>query len=285
MYQAKARGKACHVIFDATMHAEATTVLWLETDLRKALGNKEFIVHYQPIISMERRTIIGFEALVRWQHPSRGLLQPLDFMMVAEETGLIVPIGQWVLFEACRQLREWQDEYPGCRDLTVSVNISGRVFSQSDFCDAVVKILHDTGLDARSLRLEVVERMLIDNPEPAAALLKKLEDLNVRIDIDDFGTGYSALNYLRHFPIHGLKIDRSFMSALTTDKNNAAIVKTIIALSRDLNLDVIAEGIETTEQMEAYRTMEGGYAQGFFISRPLDSKAMEDVLRGTRTIL
>jgi EAL domain-containing protein (putative c-di-GMP-specific phosphodiesterase class I) len=266
------------------MHAEAKTVLWLETDLRRALGNNEFIVHYQPIISMAQHTIIGFEALVRWQHPNRGLLQPLDFMMVAEETGLIIPIGQWVLHEACRQLRQWQDRFPAYRDLTVSVNISSKVFSQADFYEAVVKTLQDTGLEAGCLRLEIVERMLIDNPEPAAALLKRLQDLNVRIDIDDFGTGYSALNYLRHFPIHGLKIDRSFMSALTTDKNNAAIVKTIIALSRDLNLDVIAEGIETTEQMEAYRTMEGGYAQGFFISRPLDRRAMEDMLAGNRTI-
>ena len=285
MYQAKARGKACHVIFDSTMHAEAKTVLWLETDLRRALGKNEFIVHYQPIISMDGHRIIGFEALVRWKHPSRGLLYPLDFMMVAEETGLIISIGQWVLHEACRQLRQWQDRFPAYRDLTVSVNISSKVFSQADFYDAVVKTLRDTGLDAGCLRLEIVERMLIDNPEPAAALLKKLQDLNVRIDIDDFGTGYSALNYLRHFPIHGLKIDRSFMSALTTDRNNAAIVRTIIALSRDLDLDVIAEGIETPEQMEAYRSMKGEYAQGFFISHPLDRRATEEMLAGTRSIL
>jgi EAL domain-containing protein (putative c-di-GMP-specific phosphodiesterase class I) len=233
---------------------------------------------------MDDRRIAGFEALVRWQHPSRGLLLPLDFLMVAEETGLIIPIGQWVLGEACRQLRQWQDRYPEYRDLTVSVNISGKVFSQPDFYGAVVKILRDTGLDPHCLRLEIVERMLIDNPEPAAALLKRLQDLNIRIDIDDFGTGYSALNYLRHFPIHGLKIDRSFMSALTTDRNNAAIVKTIIALSRDLDLDVIAEGIETTEQMEAYRTMNGEYAQGFLISHPLDRRALEDVLSGKSSI-
>jgi EAL domain-containing protein (putative c-di-GMP-specific phosphodiesterase class I) len=285
MYQAKARGKACHVIFDSTMHADATTVLWLETDLRRALANDEFVVHYQPIISMAQNRMIGFEALVRWQHPSRGLLQPLDFMMIAEETGLILPIGRWVLHEACRQLREWHDQFPAHRDLTVSVNVSGKVFSQPDFYDAVVAILRDTGLEGRSLRLEIVERMLIDNPEPAAALVKKLRDVNVRIDVDDFGVGYSALNYLRHFPIHGLKIDRSFMGALTTDKNNAAIVKTIIALSHDLNLDVTAEGIETSEQMEVYRTMHGGFAQGFLISRPLDSRTIEDVFRGVATVL
>lgn len=285
MYQAKARGKARHVIFDSTMHEEAMTVLWLETDLRRALGNHEFVVHYQPIISMEQDEIIGVEALVRWQHPRLGLLQPLDFLMVAEETGLIRPVGRWVLREACRQLREWHTRFPRYRHLTVSVNVSGRVFAEADFYDAVVDILRDTGLEARGLKLEIVERMLIDNPEAAAALLRKLRDLNVRIDIDDFGTGYSALNHLRHFPIHGLKIDRSFVSALTTDKENAAIVNTIIVLSHDLNLDVIAEGIETAEQLETYRAMQGGYAQGFFISRPLDSRTMEEVFRGERTIL
>jgi len=285
MYQAKARGKACHVMFDPTMHAEARTVLWLETDLRKALANSEFVVHYQPIVSMAGNQLIGFEALVRWQHPSRGLLPPLDFLMIAEETGLILPIGRWVLHEACRQMRQWHDEFPAYRDLTVSVNVSGKVFSQPDFCNDVIEILRDTGLEGRHLRLEIVESTLIDNPEPAAVLVKKLRELNVRIDIDDFGVGYSALNYLRHFPIHGLKIDRSFMGALTTDRNNAAIVKTIIALSRDLNLDVTAEGIETNEQMEAYRTMRGGYAQGFLISRPVDSDTIDDVLRGNSTLV
>jgi EAL domain-containing protein (putative c-di-GMP-specific phosphodiesterase class I) len=162
----------------------------------------------------------------------------------------------------------------------VSVNISSKVFSQPDFYDVITKILHETGLDAGSLRLEIVERMLIENPEPAAALLKRLKELNVRFDIDDFGTGYSALNYLRHFPIDGLKIDRSFINALTYDKNNAEIVRTIIALAKSLSLDVIADCIETTEQMETYRTMKGGYAQGFFISRPVDSEAARNLLAG-----
>jgi len=215
---------------------------------------------------------------VRWQHPDRGILHPLDFLMVAEETGLIIPIGQWVIREACRQVRQWQEQFSWYRDVTVSVNVSTKVFSQPDFYDVIVDILHDTGIKPGSLRLEIVERMLIDNPEPAAALLKRLQDLQVRIDIDDFGTGYSALNYLRYFPIHGLKIDRSFINALTTDKNNVAIVKTIIALSHDLSLDVIAEGIETTEQMEAYRDLKGGFAQGFFISRPVDGKTIENIL-------
>jgi diguanylate cyclase (GGDEF)-like protein len=285
MYRAKANGRACHVVFDSTMHAEARSVLWLETDLRKALANNEFIVHYQPIISMYGNRLIGFEALVRWQHPTRGLYQPLDFLTIAEETGLIIPIGRWVIRESCRQLRQWHEQFPEYRELTVSVNVSGKVFSQPDFYDEVVTTLRETGLEPHSLRLEIVERTLIENPEPAAVVVKKLRDLNVRIDIDDFGVGYSALNYLRHFPIHGLKIDRAFVSALTTDKSNAAIVKTIIALSRDLSLDVTAEGIETTEQMEAYRAMQGGYAQGFFISKPLESATIEDVLRGKNSLV
>ena len=283
MYHAKARGRACHEIFDSVMHAEATTLLWLETELRRALERNEFTLYYQPIISVEDNKIIGFEALVRWQHPNRGLMLPLDFMAVAEETGLIIPIGQWVVREACRQMRQWQEQFPEHRNLTVSVNISSKMFSQPDFCEVIEEILHETGLQASSLRLEIVERMLIENPEPAAALLQRLKDLNVRFDIDDFGTGYSALNYLRHFPIDGLKIDRSFVNALTSDKNNAEIVKTIIALAQALKLDVIAEGIETIQQLEMYTTMKGEYAQGFYIFRPMDSRAIENLL-GTRTL-
>jgi EAL domain-containing protein (putative c-di-GMP-specific phosphodiesterase class I) len=278
MYYAKARGKACHVIFESTMRAEAETALWLETDLRKALANREFIVWYQPIISMQNNKIIGFEALLRWQHPERGLLYPMDFMSVAEDTGLIIPIGEWILYEACRQLRLWQEQFPGYGDLTVSVNVSSKIFSQTDFYEVIEKILSETGLPARSLRLEIVERMLIENPEPAAALLKRLSDLDIQIDIDDFGTGYSALNYLRHFPINGLKIDRSFINAIVTDKHNAAIVKTIIMLAQILDLDVIAEGIETVEQLETFRTMDGGYAQGYYLFRPQGINEIERIL-------
>ncbi len=278
MYHAKARGKACHVIFDSTMQAEAAATLWFETELRRAVEKNEFTVYYQPIISMKTNKIIGFEALVRWQHPTRGLIPPMEFMTAAEETGLILPIGQWVIREACRQLLEWQQRFPEYRDVTVSVNVSSKVFAQPEFYDVIEQILRETGLDAGKLRLEIVERMLIENPEPAAHLLKRLQDLNVRFDIDDFGTGYSALNYLRQFPINGLKIDRSFIKALAFSKNSAEIVKIIIALAHALNMDVIAEGIETTEQLEIFRTMKGEYAQGFFIFRPMDSKSVENLL-------
>ena len=247
MYHAKERGKACHVIFDSTMHAKATAALWIETELRRAVEQNDFVVYYQPIISVEENKIAGFEALVRWQHAERGIITPSEFITVAEETGLILPLGESVIRESCRQLKAWQAQFSSCRDLTVSVNVSSKVFSQPDFFDFVKNILEETGLEGRCLRLEIVERTLIENPEPAAAVIKRFEDLNVRFDIDDFGTGYSALNYLRHFPIKGLKIDGSFINALTFDKNNTAIVKTIIALGRDLGLDVIAEGIETVE--------------------------------------
>ncbi|GAB4390767.1 MAG: hypothetical protein Kow0025_25030 [Thermodesulfovibrionales bacterium] len=278
MYNAKARGKACHVMFDTSMHAEATTALWLETDLRKAVDRGEFVLHYQPILTVGDGRLTGFEALVRWQHPERGLIFPLDFISVAEETGLIIPIGQWVLAEACRQMRQWQERFADYRGLTVSVNISSKVFSQPDFCQVVEGILSETGLEAGSLRLEIVERMLIENPEPAADLIRKLKEMGVRFDVDDFGTGYSALNYLRQFPISGLKIDRSFINALTFDENNVEIVKTIVALARALDLEVTAEGIETTEQMEIFRTMNGGLAQGFYLFRPMDHLAAEALL-------
>ena len=273
MYHAKERGKACHVTFDPTMHAKATAALWVETELRRAVEQNDFVVYYQPIISLDENKITGFEALLRWKHSERGIITPSEFIAVAEETGLIIPIGESVIRESCRQLKAWQVQYPSCRDLTVSVNVSSKVFSRPDFFDFVKNVLEETGLEGRCLRLEIVERTLITNPEPAAALMKRLKDFNVRFDIDDFGTGYSALNYLRYFPIKGLKIDGSFINSLTFDKNNIAIVRTMIGLGRDLGLDVIAEGIETVEQMDAFRNMNGEYAQGFYLFRPMDSKA------------
>jgi diguanylate cyclase (GGDEF)-like protein len=284
MYHAKERGKACHVIFDSTMHAKATAALWIETELRRAVEQNDFVVYYQPIISVDENKIMGFEALLRWQHAERGTITPSDFIAVAEETGLILTIGERVIREACRQMKAWHAQFPFCRDLTVSVNVSGKVFSQPDFFDFVKNVLEETGLEGSCLRLEIVERTLIENPEPAAALIKRLEDLNVRFDIDDFGTGYSALNYLRHFPLKGLKIDGSFINALTFDKNNIAIVKTVIALGRDLGLDVIAEGIETVEQLDVFKTMKGEYAQGYYLFRPMDSKAAGNLLSADNVV-
>jgi diguanylate cyclase (GGDEF)-like protein len=279
MYHAKERGRGLHVIFDSTMHAKATTALWFETELRRAIEQNDFVVYYQPIISLQENKITGFEALLRWQHAERGIITPSEFIMVAEETGMILPLGENVIREACRQLKAWQEQCPSCRDLTVSVNVSSKVFSQADFFDFVKSVLEETGLEGSCLRLEIVERTLIENPEPAAAVITRFKsDLNVLFDIDDFGTGYSALNYLRHFPIKGLKIDGSFINALTFDKNNATIVKTVIALGQDLGLDVIAEGVETVDQLDVFRTMKGEYAQGFYLFRPMDSRAAGELL-------
>ncbi len=274
MYHAKERGKARHVIFDSAMHDKADVALWFETELRRAVEQNDFVVHYQPIISIEENKITGFEALLRWQHAERGLITAAEFITVAEETGLILPLGERVIRDACGQLKTWQEQFPSCRDLTVSVNVSSKVFSQPNFFDIVKNILEETGLDGNCLRLEIVERTLIENPEPAAeAIMRFKRDLNVLFDIDDFGTGYSALNYLRHFPIRGLKIDGYFINALTFDKDNATIVKTVIALGQELGLDVIAEGMETVEQLDIFRNMKGEYAQGFYLFRPMDCEA------------
>jgi diguanylate cyclase (GGDEF)-like protein len=284
MYNAKARGKACYAFFDSAMHAQATTVLRLETELRKAVERHEFILYYQPIIAVKDNKIIGFEALVRWKHPERGIINPAEFIIVAEETGLILSIGEWVIREACAQLRVWQEQFREYGDLTVSVNVSSKVFSQQNFYEIVEKILKETGLDGSCLRLEIVERMLIEDPEPAADLIKRFSNLSVRFDIDDFGTGYSALNYLRHFPIRGLKIDGSFINALTFDQNNREIVRTIVDLGNTLGLDVIAEGVETIEQLDIYKTMKGGYVQGFYLFRPMDSNQAENLLAANNLV-
>jgi diguanylate cyclase (GGDEF)-like protein len=285
MCYAKERGKACHVIFDPTMQAKATMALWLETELRKAVEHNDFVLYYQPIVSLQENKICGFEALVRWRHGERGIIAPSKFIAVAEETGMILSLGKTVIREACRQLKAWREQFPFCQEMTVSVNVSARVFSQPDFFDSVKNILEETGLEGRCLRLEIVERTLIEDPEPAAAAMTRFKnELNVLFDIDDFGSGYSALNYLRHFPIKGLKIDGSFISALTYDKNNRAIVRTVIALGQELGFDVIAEGIETAEQLDAFRTMKGEYAQGFYLSRPMDSEAAGNLLSSQNVI-
>jgi diguanylate cyclase (GGDEF)-like protein len=279
MYHAKARGKACYATFDSTMHAEATMTLRLETDMRKAMQRNEFRVHYQPIVSLEDNKVIGFEALLRWQHPELGMLCPADFLMVAEDTGLIVPLGEWEVREACRRMSLWQRQWPACRGLAISVNVSGKMFFKAAFYDLIENTLNETGLDPHCLRLEITERMLMNHPEEASALIKRLKNLNVWFDVDDFGTGYSALNYLRHFPIRGLKIDVSLINALTSDKRNAEIVKTIILLAHTLDLDVIAEGIETLEQLEVFKSVKGKHAQGFYLFTPMDDKSAEDFLQ------
>jgi diguanylate cyclase (GGDEF)-like protein len=238
MYRAKAQGKARYEIFDPVMHTQALILLQVENDLRRAIERQEFQIYYQPIVELQTGKVIGFEALLRWQHPSQGLVLPATFIPVAEETGLIVPIGYWILRAACRQLRLWQSF--SAKSLTISVNLSGRQFSQPDLIDQIDQILQETGLDASSLSLEITESMIMED-ESATATLLQLRNLGVKVSIDDFGTGYSSLGRLHHFPIDVLKIDRSFVSGIGVSEGNLEIIQAIVTLAHQLGMDVITE--------------------------------------------
>lgn len=278
MYRAKALGKARYEVFDTTMHNRAVLLLQLENDLRRAVTREEFLIYYQPIVSLATGRIIGFEALVRWQHPERGLVSPIEFIPVAEETGMIVSIGQWVLYEACRQMRKWHAEFPKTPPLMINVNVSAKQLTQTDLLKQINLVLQETGLEARSLKLELTESVLIDNTKSATAMLSQLKALNIELQMDDFGTGYSSLSYLHRFPINTLKIDRSFISNIGIGDENLEIVRAIVALAHSLNMNVTAEGVETVEQLAILRAMQCHRGQGYFFSKPLDSAAVEVLL-------
>jgi diguanylate cyclase (GGDEF)-like protein/PAS domain S-box-containing protein len=280
MYRAKAMGKARYEVFDSAMRDRAVARLQLETDLRRALEREEFLVYYQLIVSLEDGRISGCEALLRWQHPTRGLISPSEFIPVAEETGLIVPIGRWVLLEACRQVRAWQEQFPSKSPLTISVNFSSKQFMQPELVDQMRQILSSTGIEPHSLKLEITESLIMENPEAARALLLQLKALNIQLGIDDFGTGYSSLSYLHRFPIDRLKIDRSFVNRMGLDKENAEIVRTIVTLAHNLGVDVIAEGVETTEQLALLRDLKCKYGQGYLFSHPVDGETARALIEG-----
>ena len=277
MYQAKSLGKARYVIFDKGMHTHAVNLLQLETDLRRAIDRNEFFIEYQPIVKLETGRLIGFEALVRWQHPERGTIPPDRFIAVAEETGSIVHIGQWVLLEACIQMKRWQEIYASETPLSISVNLSARQFGHSNLLEQITRILDATGLDPRSLELEITESIVMDNVESASVTLDKLRALGVELSIDDFGTGYSSLSYLHRLPIDTLKIDRSFVSRIG-ENNEKEIVRTIIMLAQNLGMGVIAEGVETTGQLERLRELGCQSIQGFLVSKPLARAAAEKLV-------
>jgi diguanylate cyclase (GGDEF)-like protein/PAS domain S-box-containing protein len=278
MYRAKQHGKARHELFDASMHARAMKLLQVESDLRRAVEHHELVVYYQPIMSLETGRIRGFEALVRWQHPQQGLISPVDFIPVAEETGLIVPLGQWVLGEACRQARVWQELFPSDPPLTISVNISAKQFAQPDLVGQVEHVLRETGLAPGSLHLELTESVVMENIETATDLLHRLRALGVALSIDDFGTGYSSLNYLHNFPLDTLKIDRSFVSQMAGNNENTEIVQTIVTLARSLGMNVVAEGIETKMQLASLRALECEGGQGYLFAKPMPTEAAEAFL-------
>ena len=277
MYRAKENGKARYEMFDHGMHARAVSRLQLESDLRQAIEQKEFCVYYQPIVSLQTGRLAGFEALVRWNHPRRGLVSPADFIPVAEETGLIVPIGEWVLNEACARVRQWQSDSPSHRSLSLSVNLSARQVAQPDLLNRIKEALENSKLNPHCLKLEITESVVMENAEAAAQMFKQLRSLGVQLSIDDFGTGYSSLSYLHRFPLNYLKIDRSFVMRLTTDNDNA-IVRTISTLARNLGMEVIAEGIETEEQFQQLKMLGCEYGQGYLFSRPVGNEGVDHLL-------
>ena len=275
MYQAKSEGRAGHKLFDKQMHTEAAAMLQLESDLSRALTRQELRLHYQPVVSLADDQIVGFEALLRWQHPELGLIYPGDIISVAEDTGLIVTIGAWVMEEACRQMVRWQNDFELARPLSMSINVSSRQFMQPDIVDEIISTLDETGLDPTCVRLERTESVLMDNAESAVRILSKLRKIGVQIHIDDFGTGYSSLSYLQRLPVDTLKIDRTFVAQLTRQTESAEIVGAIITLARNLGMSVSAEGVETAEQAEGLRALDCEFCQGFFYYRPLEGAAVE----------
>jgi diguanylate cyclase (GGDEF)-like protein len=273
MYRAKALGKGRYEVFDADMRALIMDRLQIENDLRRALERLELRNVYQPIISLDSGTIVGFESLLRWQHPTRGVLEPIDFIPVAEETGMIRELGWWGLSEACLQIAAWRQLHPSFANLTMSVNLSVKQFAQPSFCAKLEGLLREHDLPEGTLKLELTESCIMIDSTAAIALLSQIKSLGVRVAIDDFGTGYSSLSYLQRFPLDTLKIDRSFTQAMGTGgKEESMIARTIMPLAQYLGLDVVAEGVETVEQAIQLKELQCKYAQGFFFSRPISAE-------------
>jgi diguanylate cyclase (GGDEF)-like protein/PAS domain S-box-containing protein len=295
MYRAKTLGRNRYEIFENTMHAHAMALMKLETDLRRSTERQEFQIYYQPIVSLKTGRISGFEALLRWHHPELGIVEPEKFISLAEETGMIVPMGQWVLEQACNQLRQWQCIPPRSRalkrfpvrvrtpsdlsrqQLTISVNLSGRQLTEPHLLKQIVQILKKSGIDGKSLKLEITESVLMTNND-IIALLSQLRDLHIQLHMDDFGSGYSSLSYLHYLPVNALKIDRSFVKRMATSDENLEIVRTIILLAHNLGIDVIAEGVETSDQLTQLRALNCEYAQGYLFSQPINGHEASQLL-------
>jgi len=280
MYQSKATSRSNFTVFEPAMHASAVERLLLETDLRRAIDRREFVTHYQPILSVESKCLVGFEALARWHHPDRGLIPPGSFIPLAEETGLIVAVERQILREACMQMKAWLDLFPGNRLNFISVNLAHKQILQPDLVEHVAGVLAETGLRPEHLKLEITENVLFENPESATKLLTKLRDLGVQLYIDDFGTGYSSLSYLHRLPIDGLKIDRSFVKRIGEKGENHAIIRTIMTLARDMNIEAVAEGVETTGQLAHIESLRCAYWQGFLFSKPVKSEEAQALISG-----
>ena len=278
MYRAKSDGKARHKVFNENMYAETRALLELENDLRNAIAHQELTLYYQPIVSLETNTLYGFEAQIRWHHPQKGLIYPDRFIHIAEETGLIQPIGRWALEAACRQLRIWQVQYPSAADLKVSVNVTSQQMKDPKFLTILDRTLEQTGLLGTTLHLEITEGTLMDYKPDTISLFNKIRNRGIKINIDDFGTGYSSLQYLNRFPISSLKIDRSFTKGMLHEKENFEIVKTVIALARTLKIEVIAEGVENVKQLKILKKLNCKLGQGYLFSPAVDCKSAESLM-------
>jgi diguanylate cyclase (GGDEF)-like protein len=280
LYEAKAAGKDCHMLFQSSMQTAARDRLMLEMDLAEALEQRQLFLQYQPTFDLQSERVIGVEALIRWRHPKRGVIAPIEFIPVAEESGLIVPIGRWVLEDACRQAAIW---YGHGHRIDMSVNVSGRQLDDDELIEDVRHALTESGLDPATLTLEITETTLMRDAEETAKRLRSLKELGVRIAIDDFGTGYSSLAYLRQFPVDALKIDRSFISGIAGSKGSAALIHTLVQLGKTLDIETLAEGIEERSQLETLQREHCDHGQGFLFSRPLDVDAVEKFLAVTRS--
>jgi diguanylate cyclase (GGDEF)-like protein/PAS domain S-box-containing protein len=278
MYRAKAAGKSQYAVFEGAMHEQAQRSLQLETDLRHAIEAGQFQLFYQPIWSLETNTIAGFEALIRWPHPERGMISPAEFIPIAEETGLILPIGQWVIQEACRQMNVWRYQFPEAQPLTVSVNLSAKQFSQPNLVGQIQTILDESGFIPHRLKIEITETMIVENQQAAIQVLTQLQTLGIQIQVDDFGTGYSSLSVLHSLPLDTLKVDISFIRLIETDPDKAEIVKVIIMLAHNLGMMAIAEGVETQAQLQHLQSLGCDFAQGYLLSKPLPPQDIERLI-------
>lgn len=278
MYCAKALGKAQYQVFDARMHMRALTLLQVESELRRAIEREEFQVNYQPIVSLESGRICGFEALVRWHHPERGLILPSGFISIAEETGLIIQIDRWVLKQACLQMRKWQEALPITRGMKISVNLSCKQFMQPTIVGQVLETLQETRLDPSILKLEITESVMMERDDYVMSVLEQLSDAGIELSLDDFGTGYSSLSYIHRFPVTALKIDQSFIKRIGGEQNGE-IVRTVITLARNLGLEVVAEGIETVTQLDQLKALGCEQGQGYYFSEPVGEESATELLQ------
>jgi diguanylate cyclase (GGDEF)-like protein len=278
MYEAKASGKSRFEIFDISMRSQAFSRLEMEQELRTALEKREFQLYYQPILSLKTNQLASFEALIRWCHPKRGLILPGEFLPIAEASGLILSIENWVLNEACSQLKQWHEKYPHYRNVSVNVNVSSRQFAQPNFVRDVVAALHRSSLDPETLKLEITENVLISNYSAANVVFTQLRELGIQLQIDDFGSGYSSLGYLQHFPISAVKIDKSFIDGMGKGRKGTELIRAIVSMTRELDMDAIAEGIETNEQLTELKGLLCTFGQGFLLSKPLNKAAAEEIL-------